>query len=144
MPRSRRTALTALVAALAGGEIDLSAGGDWEAARARLSALPGFGPWTVETIAMRALGDPDAFVPGDLAVRQAAERLGLPTRPAALTARAESWRPWRAYVVQYLCATGDHPATRLPEGDTGVSTEERRRGGGTARPAGARGAVSVA
>jgi AraC family transcriptional regulator, regulatory protein of adaptative response / DNA-3-methyladenine glycosylase II len=134
MPRSRRTALTALVAALAGGEIDLSAGGDWEAARARLSELPGFGPWTVETIAMRALGDPDAFVPGDLAVRQAAERLGLPARPAPLTARAESWRPWRAYAVQYLWATGDHPATRLPEGDTAVSTEERRRGGETAPP----------
>jgi AraC family transcriptional regulator of adaptative response / DNA-3-methyladenine glycosylase II len=68
----------------------------------------------VQTIAMRALGDPDAFIPGDLGVRIAAEGLGLPVRPAALTARAEVWRPWRAYAVQHLWATGEHAVNRLP------------------------------
>ncbi|MFD9129190.1 AlkA N-terminal domain-containing protein [Kitasatospora sp. NPDC059571] len=114
LPRARRTTLTTLVTALADGELDLSAGGDWEQTRSRLGALPGAGPWTVETVAMRALGDPDAFVPTDLGVREAARRLGLPATPAALAARAASWRPWRAYAVQYLWATGDHPANRLP------------------------------
>ncbi|PJT50079.1 DNA-3-methyladenine glycosylase, partial [Streptomyces albidoflavus] len=78
MPRSRRTTLTTLVAALADGSIGLGPEEDWDEARARLLALPGFGPWTVEIIAMRALGDPDAFPATDLGVRRAAERLGLP------------------------------------------------------------------
>jgi AraC family transcriptional regulator, regulatory protein of adaptative response / DNA-3-methyladenine glycosylase II len=114
LPQARRTTLTTLVAALAAGEIDLSVGGDWNRARAQLSALPGLGPWTVETIAMRALGDPDAFVPTDLGVHLAARQAGLPVTPAALIGRAAAWQPWRAYAVQYLWATGDHPINRLP------------------------------
>jgi AraC family transcriptional regulator of adaptative response / DNA-3-methyladenine glycosylase II len=116
LPRARRVTLTTLVAALAGGRLDLGVGGDWELARSRLAALPGFGPWTVETIAMRGLGDPDAFTPTDLGVRAAARGLGLPSTPGALTARAAAWRPWRAYAVQYLWATGDHAINRLPSG----------------------------
>ncbi|MFD4828839.1 DNA-3-methyladenine glycosylase 2 family protein [Streptomyces uncialis] len=114
MPRSRRTTLTTLVARLADGSLRLGAESDWNEARARLGALPGFGPWTVEVIAMRALGDPDAFLPTDLGVRRAAQGLGLPSTPAALTARAAAWRPWRAYAVQYLWATDDHPINILP------------------------------
>ncbi|WP_395111246.1 DNA-3-methyladenine glycosylase 2 family protein [Actinomadura sp. SCN-SB] len=113
-PRTRRATFAALATALAAGEIDLGAGGDWDEARAKLGALPGIGPWTIETIAMRALGDPDAFVPTDLGVRAAAHELGLPSTPAALTRRAAAWRPWRAYAVQYLWATGDHAINRLP------------------------------
>ncbi|MFB9903559.1 AlkA N-terminal domain-containing protein [Allokutzneria oryzae] len=115
LPRSRRATLTNLVSELAANEIDLGVGSDWERTRAQLAALPGFGPWTVETIAMRALGDPDAFIPHDLGVRVAAEGLGLPSTPAALTAHASAWRPWRAYAVQYLWATGDHPINLLPQ-----------------------------
>ncbi|MGI8332790.1 AlkA N-terminal domain-containing protein [Actinomadura scrupuli] len=114
LPGTRRATLTGLIAALAADEIDLGVGGDWHRARERLSALPGLGPWTVETIAMRALGDPDAFLPTDLGVRVAARRTGLPATPAALTRRAAAWRPWRAYAVQHLWATGDHPINRLP------------------------------
>ncbi|MGW3802624.1 AlkA N-terminal domain-containing protein [Streptomyces clavifer] len=114
LPRSRRTTLTTLVAALADGSLRLGEGTDWEQARAELTALPGFGPWTVEVIAMRALGDPDAFLPTDLGIRRAAERLGLPATPAALTARAAHWRPWRAYAVQYLWTVDDHPINHLP------------------------------
>ncbi|MEU2261939.1 AlkA N-terminal domain-containing protein [Streptomyces sp. NPDC019645] len=113
-PRSRRTTLTTLFGALADGTLRLGPDSDWNEARARLSELPGFGPWTVEVIAMRALGDPDAFLPTDLGIRHAAAGLGLPSTPAALTARAAAWRPWRAYAVQYLWATGDHPINRLP------------------------------
>ncbi|WP_406313094.1 helix-turn-helix domain-containing protein [Streptosporangium sp. NBC_01639] len=116
LPRARRTTLATLIAALAADEIDLGVGGDWHRARAQLSALPGFGPWTVETIAMRALGDPDAFIPTDLGIRAAARVLGLPVTPAALIRRAAAWRPWRAYAVQHLWATGDHAVNRLPAG----------------------------
>ncbi|NUK25682.1 AlkA N-terminal domain-containing protein [Streptomyces lunaelactis] len=114
LPRSRRTTLTTLVGALAEGSLRLGLDSDWDQARARLTALPGFGPWTVEVIAMRALGDPDAFLPGDLGMRRAAADLGLPSTPAALTARAAAWRPWRAYAVQYLWATDDHAINHLP------------------------------
>ncbi|OHV48928.1 DNA-3-methyladenine glycosylase [Pseudofrankia sp. BMG5.36] len=114
MPRSRRASVRALVTALATGDLELDVGGDWERARAQLAAVPGVGPWTVDLVAMRALGDPDAFVATDLGVRRAAADLGLPSTPAALTKRAAPWRPWRAYAVQYLWATSDHPINRLP------------------------------
>ncbi|KOV62306.1 AlkA N-terminal domain-containing protein [Streptomyces sp. MMG1121] len=114
MPRTRRTTFTTLVRQLADGTLHLGVESDWSEARARLLALPGFGPWTVDVIAMRALGDPDAFLPTDLGIRRAARELGLPSTPAALTARAEAWRPWRAYAVQYLWATDSHPINFLP------------------------------
>jgi len=114
LPRARRASVVALAGALAAGTIDLGVGSDWHEARRRLGALPGLGPWTVETIAMRGLGDPDAFAPADLGIRAAAGLLGLPSTPAALTGRAAAWRPWRAYAAQYLWATGDHPINRIP------------------------------
>ncbi|WP_407673460.1 AlkA N-terminal domain-containing protein [Parafrankia colletiae] len=104
IPAARRRTLTALVVTLTAGEIELGAGGDWARSRAALADLPGIGPWTIETIAMRALGDPDAFPVEDLGVRRGAARLGLPIGRGALLARAEAWRPWRAYAVQHLWA----------------------------------------
>jgi AraC family transcriptional regulator of adaptative response / DNA-3-methyladenine glycosylase II len=115
LPRSRRASVLALARALAGGDVDLDPGVDRSRARAQLHALPGIGPWTVETIAMRALGDPDAFLPGDLGVRLAARTLGL-GEGAALLERAWRWAPYRAYAVQHLWAVGDHPINSLPGG----------------------------
>ncbi|MCP9491502.1 MAG: helix-turn-helix domain-containing protein [Solirubrobacteraceae bacterium MAG38_C4-C5] len=115
LPRSRRATLSTLATALASGEIDLGPATAWDEARDRLTTLAGIGPWTVETIAMRALGDPDAFLAaGDLGVVRAARDLGLPATPAALAAASDAWRPWRAYAVQHLWATGDHAINRLP------------------------------
>ncbi len=114
VPATRRATVLTLVRALADGAVDLSPGADPAVAAASLAALPGIGPWTVGSVAMRALGDRDAFLPGDLGVRLAAQRLGLPVSPGALTRRAEAWRPWRAYAVQHLWATGDHPVNRMP------------------------------
>ncbi len=114
MPRTRRTTFTTLVRELAEGRLHLGVESDWAESRAQLLALPGLGPWTVDVIAMRALGDPDAFPVTDLGIRRAARDLGLPATPAALTARAAAWRPWRAYAVQYLWATDDHPINFLP------------------------------
>jgi AraC family transcriptional regulator of adaptative response / DNA-3-methyladenine glycosylase II len=103
LPAARRRSLRALAGALADGRDPRDVDG-----------LPGLGPWTLGTIAMRALGDPDAFIAADLGVRAAAQALGLPATPAALTARAERWRPYRAYAVQHLWAVGDHPINVMP------------------------------
>ena len=69
---------------------------------ARLDALPGIGPWTAHYIAMRALREPDAFPSGDLGLRKAmATAAGLPSFKE-MDARAEAWRPWRAYAALHL------------------------------------------
>jgi AraC family transcriptional regulator of adaptative response / DNA-3-methyladenine glycosylase II len=123
LPRVRRTTLRTLATALASGEVDLSPGADRKAARAALLAQPGIGPWTAETVAMRALGDPDAFPATDLGILSAARSLGLPDRPGALTTRAEAWRPWRAYATQHLWGCCDHPVNRFPT-DPALPTQE--------------------
>ena len=105
MPVARRRALLGLVAALANGELVVDAGADRLEARDRLLALPGIGPWTADYIAMRALRDPDAFLPSDLGVRHALEQLGHGGEPASATKLAERWRPYRAYAVQHLWAS---------------------------------------
>ncbi|HET9137754.1 AlkA N-terminal domain-containing protein [Actinophytocola sp.] len=102
---TRTAALTGLIDALVNGGLDLNIGADWEQARAHLTSLRRIDRWTVETIAMRALGDPDAFVAADPAVRAGAGALELPTNPAALVERSARWRPWRAYAGQYLRST---------------------------------------
>jgi len=127
MPRRRRAALSGLLTALTSGQLDLDAGSDWQHTRSQLAALPGLGAWTVETIAMRALGDPDAFAPTDLGVRTAARGIGLPATPAALRARASSWQPWRAYATQYLWATGEHPINQLPAHEATTPAPAARR-----------------
>ena len=115
MPGSRRRTLMGMVEALSQGRLDLDLGADWRQARVRLNALYGFGPWTVESIAMRSLGDADAFIAGDLGVRLAAEKLGMPTTSRTLTEHSHLWRPWRSYAVQYLWASGEHPINHMPE-----------------------------
>ncbi|HEX4838083.1 MAG TPA: DNA-3-methyladenine glycosylase 2, partial [Solirubrobacteraceae bacterium] len=120
LPGSRRRSLAALVDALRSERLSLDPGCDRVEALAVLSGLPGFGPWTTQVIAMRALGDPDAFPAADLGVRRAAETLGLPATPAALTARADRWRPWRAYAVQYLWSAVDHPINHWPARSNGA------------------------
>jgi AraC family transcriptional regulator of adaptative response / DNA-3-methyladenine glycosylase II len=105
MPASRRRAVVDLATVLASGEVVLAPAGDLAAIRAQLLALPGIGPWTVEYIAMRALRDPDAFLPTDLGVRHALRRLGLDDSARGATALAERWRPYRAYALQHLWAT---------------------------------------
>ena len=87
-PKARQRSVVALIDALADGRLALHAGCDWDRARQRLVELPGIGPWTAEVIAMRGLGDPDAFPATDLGVRLAAKRLGLPEDTRALTGAA--------------------------------------------------------
>jgi AraC family transcriptional regulator of adaptative response / DNA-3-methyladenine glycosylase II len=102
MPVSRQRALTALAAALASGELVIDAGADRLEARRALLELRGVGPWTAEYVAMRAMRDPDAFMPSDLGVRRGLQALGLEARPRPAALIAERWRPYRSYAVQHL------------------------------------------
>ena len=105
MPWSRRRALIGLATALAAGDVVLDTGVmARDEIERRLLALPGIGPWTVAYIAMRALGDPDAFMPTDLGVRHGLERLGCDGRAPSAERIAERWRPYRAYATQHLWA----------------------------------------
>ena len=110
MPRSRARALLGLAAALADGSLTLDAGADRDATERALLALPGIGPWTASYVALRALGDPDALLSGDIGVRNALRRLGHPGDPAGTAALAERWRPWRAYAAIHLWRSLDAPA----------------------------------
>ena len=109
MPASRRRALIGLAKALDEGGVKLGAAADRAEARRLLLELPGIGPWTADYVALRALRDPDAFLPSDLGLRRALERLGLDGSPANATKLAESWRPYRAYALMHLWATLANP-----------------------------------
>ncbi len=99
---ARAATLQRVAELVAAGELDLSGKADREATAEQLLAVPGIGPWTVAYVAMRALGDADAFPVADLGVRLGFEALGLPSAPAAMRGHAERWRPWRAYAVMHL------------------------------------------
>ncbi|SPM35637.1 DNA-3-methyladenine glycosylase, partial [Mycobacterium rhizamassiliense] len=114
VPKARQRTLSALIAGLADKSVILDAGSDWDCARSQLLALPGIGPWTAEVIAMRGLGDPDAFPASDLGLQLAAKRLGLPTHQPALIERSARWRPWRSYATQHLWTTLEHPVNDWP------------------------------
>src|SRR5689334_7947075 len=114
MPRSRALALTGLASALASGELVLDPGAERDRAEAVLLALPGIGSWTASYIRMRALSDPDAFLPSDVGVLDALARLGAVPAGTGSVARgraaraaaalAENRRPWRSYAVHHLWA----------------------------------------
>ncbi|TQN32963.1 DNA-3-methyladenine glycosylase II [Haloactinospora alba] len=113
LPERARTLLD-LCAALADGSVDLGPGADREENISRLAALPGVGPTTAGYVRMRALGDPDVFLPGDSGVRRGLSRLGV-RRPLGSAARA--WRPWRSYATHHLWAAQDPAHTdqeRIP------------------------------
>ncbi|MGY1778947.1 AlkA N-terminal domain-containing protein [Geodermatophilus sp. SYSU D01036] len=96
---ARRRTLGGLAAALADGRVVLDPGCDREEAARDLLALPGIGPWTAALVVMRGLGDPDVWLPGDLALRRALAALGSSDAEAA-----GRWRPWRSYAAMHLWA----------------------------------------
>ncbi len=112
MPAGRRRALVALAEAVEGGDVVIDPGADSAELRASLVALPGIGPWTAEYVAMRALRDPDAFMPTDLGIRRAAVALGLPDDPVHLHQLTDHWRPWRSYAMAHLWSL---PAAATPQ-----------------------------
>lgn len=102
MPRRRQLTLSWLAKALAEQSIRLDLAHESDKTAAQLASIPGIGPWTVSYIRMRALSDPDVFLPTDLGVRHALDALHLESAPRAAAERAEGWRPWRSYALQYL------------------------------------------
>jgi AraC family transcriptional regulator of adaptative response / DNA-3-methyladenine glycosylase II len=90
----RAQTLRALATEVASGRLLLDPVADRDETRAQLLALPGIGPWTVEYVAMRALGDPDAFPGTDLVLRRALGGRGI--------AGTDAWRPWRAYAAMHM------------------------------------------
>ncbi len=114
MPAARARTVITLAGALASGEVSLDPGADRDEATARLLALPGIGPWTAGYIRMRALSDPDVYLPGDAGVARALVRLdaAAPGGPGA-----GAWRPWRSYAVHHLWATLERPPARTATGE---------------------------
>ncbi len=108
VPTSRGRALVGLAAALADGALVLDAGADRDAAEAALLTVPGVGSWTAAYVRMRALGDPDVFLPSDLGVRRALAGAPGPVDVAR-------WRPWRSYAVHHLWAARPPARRDRPE-----------------------------
>ena len=105
MPAARRRAVLDACHLITTGQLQLDAGADRDAVRGALVEVRGIGQWTAEYVAMRALGDPDAFPATDLGVRQALTRLGIGATSRDVAAVAEAWRPWRAYATHHLWNT---------------------------------------
>jgi AraC family transcriptional regulator, regulatory protein of adaptative response / DNA-3-methyladenine glycosylase II len=99
LPGARAQAVRTFAAAVSSGTLDLGAFAGLDETVSRLTALPGIGEWTAQYVALRALGEPDAFPAGDLHVRRALARAGRVPTVREVIAHAEAWRPWRAYAV---------------------------------------------
>ncbi|RAJ38361.1 DNA-3-methyladenine glycosylase II [Kitasatospora sp. SolWspMP-SS2h] len=96
MPDSRRTTLRTVTGALADGTVRLDPGADRDEAERALLGLRGIGPWTAGYIRMRALGDPDVLLTGDVAILAGMRHAG------AEAVAAEAWRPWRTYAMHHF------------------------------------------
>jgi AraC family transcriptional regulator of adaptative response / DNA-3-methyladenine glycosylase II len=123
LTRRRAATLRALAQTVDAYGVMLDRGADREECVARLLALPGIGPWTAGYVAMRALGDPDVFLPNDLGLREAARHLGIASEPHGLADHSLRWRPWRSYAAMHLWAilptrdraTASEPASLLTD-----------------------------
>ena len=106
---ARVAALRTLARSVIAGELDFTMNAS--EFTAKLASLPGFGVWTAEYIALRALGEPDAFPSGDLVLRRMAGN-GSPLTARELDLRADAWRPWRGYAVMHLWRAASEGARR--------------------------------
>jgi AraC family transcriptional regulator of adaptative response / DNA-3-methyladenine glycosylase II len=118
----RSETLIALAKAMASGALVLAPGGRIEATLTQLRQIPGIGEWTAQYIAMRALSWPDAFPHTDLGIRKAIGE----ENPNKIFARAEQWRPWRAYAALHLWASLE----KKPESEEVPATPARKRRAG--------------
>jgi AraC family transcriptional regulator, regulatory protein of adaptative response / DNA-3-methyladenine glycosylase II len=114
-PVARIRAIIGVAEALAAGDLRLSAADSRASLEAKLTALPGIGPWTAGYVALRVLGSPDILLTSDLALRQGAAKLGLPGTPRALADHGAAWAPWRSYAGMHLWrAAGPGVTTTRP------------------------------
>jgi len=119
LTNSRAATIRALAHAVCEGHILFEGINNSVSFLARLQEIPGIGNWTAQYVAMRALGEPDAFPTGDLGLLRALEL----TSPRELEKRAEEWRPWRSYASMVLWCTSKKSSMRKPsDADTSVKT----------------------
>jgi AraC family transcriptional regulator of adaptative response / DNA-3-methyladenine glycosylase II len=103
MPGARARGLAAFASAVADGSVSLAPAADLESAIQAMCTVQGIGPWTAHYVALRGLGEPDAFPASDLGLRKALAPKGAqPLSEAELVKRAERWRPWRGYAAIHL------------------------------------------
>ncbi len=121
---TRAETIRVLARAVAASTVTFTTGPAAHDLTAVLQSLPGIGPWTAQYIAMRALGEPDAFLPGDLVLRQMAGNCA----GRALEERSGRWRPWRAYAVMLLWQAATEDALRRKRHATGPTTRRRTDG----------------
>ena len=102
MPQKRKETLRQIAKQIVSGALKLDTVGELSHFVDTLTAIPGIGDWTANYVAMRAFGEPDAFPASDLGIMKALQTEA--TRPTVrqVKARAEAWRPWRAYAAIYL------------------------------------------
>jgi AraC family transcriptional regulator of adaptative response / DNA-3-methyladenine glycosylase II len=132
MPKARGAALEALARTVAADPTIFTPRADLESAIAALSALPGVGEWTAQYIALRELREPDAFPHADIGLmrglmRALGEEGGQRPTGQQLLARAEAWRPWRAYAAQHLWAADAVPAQAQTQPSQTPSEPKRNR-----------------
>lgn len=114
LTKGRIVALQALARAVADEKLELDHSAERKQVIARLLQLPGVGPWTASYIAMRALGDPDAFPLTDLGLQRAFELHNVAADRKSIEKRAEAWRPWRGYATHHLWASLYGTPSRQP------------------------------
>ena len=112
MPLARAQALAGVARAVIDDPHLFDPRRDLAEAVTRLRQLPGIGEWTAQYIALRALGESDAFLAGDVALQRKLAGRGPRLTAAQLLARAEHWRPWRGYAVLHLWMD-DEPAPQI-------------------------------
>ena len=130
---ARVAALRLLARAVAEGRVNFTA--PVEEVTASLAALPGFGDWTAQYVALRAVGEPDAFPAGDIVLRRAAGG-SLPLTSRALELRAEAWRPWRGYAALHLWSAAADSASASRSGGRGAGPLAEGDGSSHAWPEG--------
>jgi AraC family transcriptional regulator of adaptative response / DNA-3-methyladenine glycosylase II len=127
--KARAATIRGLARAVAEERISLAPGSDAATVVAGLTKLPGIGTWTAQYIAMRALGEPDAFPSGDLVLR----RMAGSVSSRALDSRSAAWRPWRAYAVMLLWQHARDQASTEPRRIDGRNTLGSRNPDGAQR-----------
>ena len=120
LTKARAETIRALARAVSEGQISFEGIVELNSFLARLCEIPGIGKWTAQYVAMRALGEPDAFPSGDLGLLRALDLDNV----RELEQRAESWRPWRAYAAMYLWSRGHQG--RVDAGKPGTARVAQR------------------
>jgi AraC family transcriptional regulator of adaptative response / DNA-3-methyladenine glycosylase II len=102
LPGARARAINAFAHAVSEARLSLEPATDLDRFVGEMTSLPGIGEWTAQYVAMRALGEPDAFPSSDLGLLQSVSSPGSRVTPRDLAMRSERWRPWRSYAAVYL------------------------------------------